>query len=211
MSKVTSSKDCRLHHKSSKHSSASLKDERRWDKALKKLCDKAAGHLSLSSNPNPASPTSSHVSCPSFLEEVEPHELDLSEDEGLPPEQPAFTSLFLQALFKSLLFKAVNAAQVGPGSSEVVLPSSQGSLNPLFAEPASPVDSIPAPPLFLDVVRKQWSSPGSAPTPTSADGNNFNVAPDLAALLQVLTVDAPVAALLPNAAIPGDLDEGLHP
>lgn len=89
--------------------------------------------------------------------------------------------------------------------------TSQGSLNPVFAEPTKPVDSVPVPPLFLDVVRKQWSSPGSALVPSSTDCKYFNVAPDLATLLQVPSVGAPVAELLPNAAMPGDLEEGLHP
>lgn len=46
---------------------------------------------------------------------------------------------------------------------------------------------------------------------SSADRKNFNVASDLASLFQVLTVDAPVVALLPNANFPGDPDEGLCP
>lgn len=37
------------------------------------------------------------------------------------------------------------------------------------------------------------------------------MAPELANLLQVPSVDAPVDALLPNAAIPGDPEEGLRP
>lgn len=67
------------------------------------------------------------------------------------------------------------------------------------------------PPLFLDVLKKQWASPGSASVPSSTDRNFFNVAPDLASLLQIPTVDAPVTTLLPNAAVPGVPDEGLCP
>lgn len=40
-------------------------------------------------------------------------ELDLSDDEGLAPDQPAFTGLFQPSLFKPLLFKAKNSAQPG--------------------------------------------------------------------------------------------------
>lgn len=58
------------------------------------------------------SPAHSYVSHPSALGEVEPQEPDLLEDEDLPPEQPAFTGLFPQAIFKSLLFKVVNTAQL---------------------------------------------------------------------------------------------------
>lgn len=71
------------------------------------------------------------------------------------------------------------------------------------------MNSIPTPSLFLDVVKKQWALPGSALVPSLMDWKNFNVAADLASLLQVPMVDAPVAALLPNASVPGDLDEGL--
>lgn len=154
---------------------------------------------------DPGSPTLSLDSHPSILVAGESREPELSEDEGLPPEQPAFTGFFPLALFKSLLFKAVNTAQHGSNPAE-----SQAGLNPVFAEPTRPVDSTPVPPLFLDVVRKQWSSPGSALVPSSTDHKYFNVAPDLATLLQVPSVDAPVAALLPNASIPGDPEEGLR-
>lgn len=78
------------------------------------------------------------------------HDFDLSQDEGLPPEQPTFTGLFPQALFKSLLFKAVNTAGFSMASPS--LPSNagaQGTLDPLFAEPPKAVDSIPTPPFFL--------------------------------------------------------------
>lgn len=43
------------------------------------------------------------------------------------------------------------------------------------------------------------------------DWRNLNVSTDLSAILQVPTVDAPVAALLPHTAVPGAPDEGLHP
>lgn len=65
-----------------------------------------------------------------------------------------FTSLFPQAIFKSLFFKVVNAAQLGSSPQEPTPSAVPGSLNPLFAEPAKPVTSIP--PLFIDVIKKQW-------------------------------------------------------
>lgn len=99
------------------------------------------------------------------------------EDEELPPEQPAFTALFLQAIFKSLLHKAINTAQLGSSSTETAPSSSHDDINPLFVEPSRPVDSIPILPLFLDVVKKQWTMPGSVPVPSSMDRKNFNVAP----------------------------------
>lgn len=162
----------------------------------------AAGHNS---------PTASHYSCPSRLGDVDSCEPDLSDDEGLPPEQPAFSGLFPQALFKSLLYKAVNTVQLGSTVPESISPPVQGKLNPLFEEPAKSITSIPTPPLFLDVLKRQWASPGSAPLPSSMDQKNFNIAADLASLLHVPIVDALIAALLPNTAIPGSPDEGLRP
>lgn len=143
---------------------------------------------------------------------MELNDFDLSEDEGLLPEQPAFTGLFPQALFKSLLFKAVNTA--GFSSSSTVqssTPATPGALDPLFVEPPKAVESIPTPPLFLDVIKKQWVAPGAAPTPSATDKKNFNVATELASLLQVPSIDTPVAALLPNASVSGSPNEGLHP
>lgn len=102
----------------------------------------------------PVSPVSSCGSHPSSLAEMDSQEPDLSADEGLPPDQPSFTSLFPQAIFKSLLFKAINTAQLGSSPPVSIPSSSQGALNPLFAEPTKPVDCIPMPPLFLDVIKK---------------------------------------------------------
>lgn len=170
--------------------------------------DRNADSLSITGS---ESPTPSYVSRPSVLAEADPQEPDLSEDEGLPPEQPSFMGLFPQVLFKSLLFKAVNTAQLGSSTPEPAPTPAPGSLNPLFAEPSRSVTSIPMPPLFLKVIKKQWAWPGAAPVSSSMDRNNFNVAIDLADLLQVPAVDAPIVALLPNASVPGDLDEGLRP
>ncbi|XP_060549504.1 uncharacterized protein LOC132712369 [Pantherophis guttatus] len=103
--------------------------------------------LSIDAPDSPVASVSSHAS--SLAEEVS-HELDLSEDEGLPPDQPAFTGLFPQALFKSLLHKAVLTAQLGsPASAQPVPTTSQRALNSLFAEPSKPVDIIPPPLCFL--------------------------------------------------------------
>lgn len=101
-------------------------------------------------------------------------------------------------------------AKLGSPATGETPPPSHEVLNPLFSEPTKPVDAISAPCMFLDVVQCQWVSPGSALLPSSSDRRFFNVAPELAALLQVPAVDAPIAALLPNTCIPGDLDERLH-
>lgn len=95
--------------------------------------------LSVAGSDSPTHSSISHVSAPREVDQQEP---DLSEDEGLPPEQPAFTGLFPQAIFKSLLFKVVNVAQLG-SSPPVPTPSAApGSLNPLFAEPDKLVTAL---------------------------------------------------------------------
>lgn len=58
----------------------------------------------------------SHVGGPSPFKRADCQDPDLSYD-GLLPEQPAFIGLFPPAIFRSLLFKAVNAAQLGPSSA----------------------------------------------------------------------------------------------
>lgn len=73
------------------------------------------------------------------------------------------------------------------------------------------VDIVPMPPLFLNMVQRQWTMPGSAPLPSSVDRWFFNVAPELASFLQVPSVDVPIAALLPNSLIPGEPEEILCP
>lgn len=55
-------------------------------------------------------PTISCISKPSLLEELEIQEPELSEDEGLPPDQPAFTGLFPPS---SLQVTAVQGGKYG--------------------------------------------------------------------------------------------------
>lgn len=75
------------------------------------------------------------------------HDFDLLEDEDLPPSQPTFMGLFPQALFKSLLHKAIITAQLDSQAPMPVAPTtSKGALNLLFAEPSRLVDIIPNPP-----------------------------------------------------------------
>lgn len=107
---------------------------------------------------------------PSSLEGIERRDPDLSDDEGLFPEQPAFTGLFPPTIFKSLLFKAVNAAQLGPSSvRDASFASSHDRNNPLFLELTKLMEAIPTPHLFLDVLQCQWTSPHSALAPSSVD------------------------------------------
>lgn len=89
-------------------------------------------------------------------------EQELSEEEGLSLEQPVFRGLFRPHLFQALLFKAKASTKLGtadtePGGSL----TEQDPADLLFAEPATETDAIPAPPLFLDMIQRQWASPGS--------------------------------------------------
>lgn len=102
----------------------------------------------------PASPVSTTGSQVSLSAELGFQDFDLSEDEGLPPDQPIFTGLFPQALFKSLLFKAVNTTGFSSSPAQPPTPAPSGALDLLFAELPKVMDSIPTPPLFLDVIRK---------------------------------------------------------
>lgn len=99
------------------------------------------------------SPAPSHGSCPSLLGEVEPREPNISDDKGLSLEQPVFIGLFPPAIFKSLLFKVSNVVQLGSPATREAPPPSHEVLNPLFSELTKPVDAIPVPHLFLDVVQ----------------------------------------------------------
>lgn len=62
----------------------------------------------------PESPTGSQTTHHSTLTEIDYSNSGLSDDEDLPPDLLAFMGLFPQSLFKSLLFKAVNVAQLSP-------------------------------------------------------------------------------------------------
>lgn len=91
----------------------------------------------------PDSPLTSHYNDQSLTEGVDLGEPELSEDEGLPPDQPAFTGHFRQALLKSLLFKTINTAQLGSTPLQDSIPMGQGTLGPLFAEPTKALTCIP--------------------------------------------------------------------
>ncbi|XP_034290509.1 uncharacterized protein LOC117675694 [Pantherophis guttatus] len=141
---------------------------------------------------------------------------DLSEDEGLEPDQPSFIGLFKPQLFRSLLFKAQNVTGLGISST----PSSQGASTPssqhpssslLFQEPSIRAEVVPAPKLFSDVVQRQWSSPSSGPVPNGLDKRFYNMASDFANILQVPSVDAPIVALSSASPLTGPSEEFLRP
>lgn len=139
-------------------------------------------------------------------------EQELSEEEGLSPEQLIFRGLFRPHLFKALLFKAKASTKLGtadakPGGSL----TEQDPADLLFAEPATETDTIPAPPLFLDMIQRQWASLGSHPNTSSYECRYYNATPNLNDLLQVPEVDEPVMALASPSAALAEAEEVLKP
>lgn len=141
---------------------------------------------------------------------------DLSDDEGLEPDQPAFIGLFRPNLFRSLLHKAQVVTGLGvsssASSSSAAPTTAQGdSASSLFQEPSVQKEVIPAPKLFSDVVLRQWAVPSSGPVPNTLDKRFFNVAPEFSHLLQVPSVDQPVLALSSPSPVAGPSEECLRP
>ncbi|XP_015679209.1 uncharacterized protein LOC107294491 [Protobothrops mucrosquamatus] len=161
----------------------------------------------------PVSPFNSSRSRRSFTGDDEQRELGLSEDEDLPPDPPTFTGLFNPALFKSLLHKARSTAQLGPeGIPEAEPSTSQGPTSKICSEPTFTQQYIPCPPLFLNEVQRQWGTPAHFPPPGGTDKQLFNVAPALSEVLEVPTVDEPLATtFVPNFIVTGDIAEVLTP
>lgn len=163
-----------------------------------------AGPSSRLQMPEHYSTTSSIGSHSHLSDEDDCRGLDLSDDEGLMP------GLFQLGLFKSLLFKTKNSACLGTPSSTVA-DSSSGPTDPLFAEHLSEAEVIPSPQIFIDTVQRQWSFPASGPIPSAADRRYFNMESQLAHILQIPSMDPPVAALHSPTIMPGDPEELLKP
>lgn len=71
---------------------------------------------------------------------------DLSDDEGLGPDQPAFVGLFHPQMFRSLLFKAQNITSLGASAPKAQDPSLVSDpASSLFEEPSIQTEVIPAP------------------------------------------------------------------
>lgn len=92
--------------------------------------------------------------------------------------------------------------EASPGSGDLV--------DPLFSEPAVEKEVVPTSRLFLDVVQRQWTSPGLGPFPNSQDKHLY-IGPDLAKALEVPTVDTSVAAMSTSSVMTGAPEEALHP
>lgn len=77
----------------------------------------------------------------------------------------------------------------------------------LFSEPFTETEDIPAPQLFLDMIQRQWESPGTYPNLSSYDRMFYNMTPDLTELLEIPEVDEPVIALASPSAAMAKVDE----
>lgn len=142
--------------------------------------------------------------------EAEPEDLEFLEDEGLPPDTPAFTGLFRPTLFKSLLHKArlttnLRAAPEPAASSQ----PKAGPHDALFKTVNQEKDFIPCPQLFTEVLQTPWGQLGSLTTPSNQDKKPYCAAPELEALLELLSVDPPVASLASPSVISLDPLDGL--
>ncbi|XP_039181469.1 heterogeneous nuclear ribonucleoprotein R isoform X1 [Crotalus tigris] len=104
--------------------------------------------------------------------------------------------------------EASSAAHVGPDQSAPVATAMDSEVDPVFVEPVVTQHHVPCPPLFLNAVKKQWTSPGTFPLPGGNDKKLFSVASDLAEVLDVPTVDEPVSPFSPTT-ISGDMSEAL--
>lgn len=138
-------------------------------------------------------------------------DLHMSEDEDLSLDQPSFVGLFKPQLFRSLLHKAINTTGLGQTHTDPTSGQGANTAIPLFEVPSFQAEEIPGHKLFKDVLLKQWSAPASAPNPNGLDRHLYNMAPDISALLQVPTVDAPVASLSAPSHLTGPPEESLRP
>lgn len=137
---------------------------------------------------------------------------ELSDDEGLEPDQPSFVGLFKPQMFRSLLHKAQVTTGLGiPPTNPQPQPSASTFSSALFELPAVQTEIVPAPKLFLDVLQRQWKNPSTGPIPNSLDRRLYNLAAEYASLLQIPVVDSPVAALASSTPSSGPAEESLRP
>lgn len=139
-----------------------------------------------------------------------PEDFELSDDDELPPDNPAFTGLFRPAMFKSLLHKARLTTNLGAAGTDTAGDSAAAGPHDALFHPSKPdKDVVPCPRLFLEVLQNPWGQPGSLTSPSSLDKKLYCASPELDDLLVLPTVDAPVAALASGSSLPTDSLDGL--
>lgn len=80
----------------------------------------------------------------------------------------------------------------------------------LFNVQPSSHDFVPCPQLFTEVIQRPWILPGSLPAPTSLDKRLYCSAPNLQDMLQLPSVDTPVAQLTSSSLLTNDVADGLR-
>lgn len=150
------------------------------------------------------SATSDHVREDDMVDDFE-----LSEDEEVVQEKPAFPGLFKPSMFKSLLRKAKIATNMDSSLNQASSSQSKGPTSNLFLVPEPDHDFVPCPDLFSQVIQKPWEHPASLSGPNSFDRKLYCSAPELDALLQLPSVDEPVASLTSSTILVGEAGDGL--
>lgn len=115
------------------------------------------------------SPAYSQDDQSSVSEEGEIREANLSADEGMAPEQPAFSGLFQPSLLKSLLFKAKTSGNFRTKSLAAAVRPQTVSAETIFSVQTTKAETVPTPKIFVDLVQRQWASTTSGPMPSSTD------------------------------------------
>lgn len=133
-------------------------------------------------------------------------ESEFSEDEGLLPDRPR---LFRPALFKSLLHKAKASTNLADPPDQQAASASALPSDGLFNVQATAQDFIPCPQLFSEVIQRPWALPSSLPAPNGLDKKLYCSAPNLQEMLQLPSVDAPVAQLTASSVLTNDVADGL--
>lgn len=137
-------------------------------------------------------------------------EFEFLDNEGMIPDKPAFPGLFRPSLFKSLLHKAKVATNMGKVLDPASLSQEPANLNEnLFMLPKPDHDFVPCPDLFSQVIQRPWEQLGSLSGPNGHDKKLYCSAPKLDSLLQLPSVDEPVASLTSSSVLASHVGEGL--
>ncbi|KAK9401019.1 hypothetical protein NXF25_011733 [Crotalus adamanteus] len=184
---------------------------------LQSMIAQAVAQFMASNTPQPPPQATHHSQSPDWMDDpasdlestgAEQAGLILSEDEGIAPYEPTPpVGLFDHSFFNSLLLKACTTANLAQEQENP--PISQGP-HAIYTEPSVSQNHIPCPPLFLNIVQKQWEKLGSPLSPGAVERTLFNVAPSLTSLLEIPEIDEPLNSLFPKSNIPGDINEALR-
>lgn len=136
--------------------------------------------------------------------------MELSEDEGIAPDKPVFSGLFIPSLFKSLLHKAKVTTKLADASLQDTQQAPSQPHDNLFSALKMEKEFIPCPQLFSEVVQHSWNSPSSLAALTALDKKLYCSAPSLQDLIHLPTVDTPVANLTSSSNLSNDVADGLH-